>query len=669
MARLRALTVLCFAVSLAVSACGDSDSPGGDGSGGVGGQVAPGGSGGGEGGQGGEGGSGGNVGKPRVDAFQPPESGRGFRIRVVGKNFHLGAPRNKVLFASQEGAEIPSLESVGVAAAPDGSWFEVIVPRTAHTGPTRILTDHDGGTVTLDGPVFTVTEATLPPTVQTIEPTAFTAGLGDYEFVVDGKEFHAEKTTILVGGKAATIDWSQSTDSRLVATLPEALVDQPGNYELFVETPPPGGGKAGPHSMRVVEPLRLLSVSATSPTKLTALFDRGVNRSSAQNRDNFSIAGISQAFEWSQRVHGVSSAVELTLRSPLEVGTTYTLIVSPRVVSTEGGAITDNQAEFEAFDPSRELIEEIGGPGCGADSFSDPTGIVRASDRIYVVERGGAQVQVLGRDGAFIGFYGDDGSGLAFHQEGAEAGCEGGTAGPDALASPVGRVFVATGGRIVVGDTDNGRVLVFTGEGVSVLVEGLPDPAVLMGYAPELGVAVTTGEGRFEAFDLDSGESVHVFGGDNPGSGRDDFNFALLDGGIPSLLPGSGPSASMYIVDPGNHRVSRWSRFFGDWEGRGSIGSGSTSFSRTANGEAGVTPGTFTFPVGIAADADGQLYVVDSAGGEDGGGRLQAFRSSGQQAWVMKLDYVPGGIEVDEGTNTLWITNRSRNSLMKYKLR
>jgi len=69
-----------------------------------------------------------------------------------------------------------------------------------------------------------------------------------------------------------------------------------------------------------------------------------------------------------------------------------------------------------------------------------------------------------------------------------------------------------------------------------------------------------------------------------------------------------------------------------------------------------------------AVDSEGQLYVVDSAGGIGEGGRLQLLGNDGRVQWVMELDYLPGGVEVDEKRGFLWITNRTRSSLMKYRL-
>src|SRR5690606_30535781 len=127
------------------------------------------------------------------------------------------------------------------------------------------------------------------------------------------------------------------------------------------------------------------------------------------------------------------------------------------------------------------------------------TGIAIAGDRLYVVERGGNQVQALSLEGSFLGFFGDDGTSFGYHTTGEEPGCAGGTPGPDALSGPLGTPVVTSSGVVLVGDTENGRLLAFTDAGVDVVVDELPTPTVLMGLVDRglgnRGVAVTTGPG------------------------------------------------------------------------------------------------------------------------------------------------------------------------------
>lgn len=667
MSRLRALLVVVCAIAWTTTACGEDPSGGNGtgtghqgGAGGTGGDEAPGGT-------GGE-----DDGLPAVQDFFPSEAGRGFRIRVRGRNFHPAAPRNSVLF-SREGGSVPNLEAKGVASGSDGSWFEVTVPKDAVSGPTRIVVDRSDGTYTLEGPAFTVTDATLPPSLSAVEPEALTIGKS-MEFTVTGKDFYLERTMVLVGGKPATVDWSRSSETTLLATVPDALQGEPGQHQVFVENPQPGGGKAGPKTLRLVEGLRVISVEAVAPRELRVQFDRAVMRQSLPGA--FSIAGVSNAVQDSQRSQQEPSLVRVFLNVQVEAGKTYTLVFASHLKSIEGGAILDDRKEFEGFDPRRALLEEIGGWGCGATGFADPTGISvsTSADRIYVLEREGNQVQVLDREGNFLGFFGDDGASFGYHTEGEEPSCAGDAPGPDALAAPIGTPVPVLGGGLVVGDTGNRRLVLFGLGDPIVLAEEIAEPSIAMGMIEKSpgvrGVAVATGAGKMDLFHPAEGHVIESVGLE-PGTGRGQLDFRMDEGGIPAVFTladdFSGPA--YLIVEPGNHRISRWtvSRTTGRLTSSGSVGKGSDSFqTRDATGEPGTDPGTFTGPVGVAAIGS-TLYVVDVAGGEDGGGRLQQISRFGRVNWVMPLDYEPGGIAADPQLGLVWITNRTRSTLMKYK--
>jgi DNA-binding beta-propeller fold protein YncE len=340
------------------------------------------------------------------------------------------------------------------------------------------------------------------------------------------------------------------------------------------------------------------------------------------------------------------------------------LVVSTRVVSQEGGALENTRMEFTSWSPDLPLLGEFGGFGCGADGFADPTGVTIAGNYLYVVEREGNQVQVVDRDGNLLGFYGHDGTAFGYHLVGSAAGCGENPPVDSGLARPIGGVVVTSAGAVLVGDSENGRVLALTEEGATTVVDELPVPTVVLGFVTGRGLAVTTGPGRFDIYDLTTQSSVASHGG-APGAGRGQFDFRMDEGGIPSLaFMRSAVSDYYLIVEPCNHRVSRY--LAPEFQPRGSIGAGARDFIDDASGEPGLEPGSFTGPTGVVVDADRNLFVIDSASSGSAGGRIQRFSSFGTVVWSIDLDYVPGGIAIDTERRELWITNRTESKLMKY---
>lgn len=454
------------AAFVALAACGSEPegdpegTGGGSATGGSGGDAPGTGGTGGAGGTGGTGGTGGADDLPEVTGFDPPGgTGRGFRVRVLGRNLGRGGPQNVLLFANREGADVPTLEAVGVAASKDGTWFEAVVPMQAHSGPTRVIVDGPRGKITVEGPHFTVTDAALAPTVSEYQPKAITKTDRDVDLTITGANFYVGRTAVYLDDTQLEVDESRSDPTTLVATIPSSLTGEVGPHQLRVETPPPGGGVSGPHALPVVEPLRMVSVTATSANRLRVTFDRPVARQPAMDSDNFRIEGISDAIRWSWWSSGNPSVVELDLRRPLEPATEYVLVVSTKVVSQEGGTLENTRMEFTSWYPDVPLHGEFGGFGCGAEGFADPTGITIAGNLLYVVEREGNQVQVVDQEGNLLGFYGHDGNAFGYHEQGTAAGCGDVDPVSDGLDRPTGGVVVTSNGTVLVGDTEKGRVL------------------------------------------------------------------------------------------------------------------------------------------------------------------------------------------------------------------
>lgn len=665
MGHLRSTTLLLALLGLFIAGCGDDPSPGGaGGDGGTGGAGGVGGTGG-DGGDGGDGGTGGDDdGRPRVDGIEPERAGPGFRVRVVGANFNPVGARNRLYFSSREGAEQASLESVGVAADPDGTWFEADVHPSAKTGVTLVTVETANGTVSVQGPNFTVTDEKLAPDVTGVTPTVITTAPRNVTLTITGRSFYPEITTLTVNGADQPIDWKQSDTQRLVTVLPEERVTTAGNLELVVHTPAPGGGSSKPALVRVVDPIHLVRAKALARNLVLLTFDRPVHGGQGANRGSYTLVGHQRAIRSARLVQGNPHQVEVELSLNTTADRDYTMRVSENFTSADGGEIRTREATFRSFGSAPQFVAEIGQTSCGADGFVDPTGVVLGDDAVFVTERGGNQVQVVDLEGNLEGFYAHDGNSFAYHTSGTASGCGGNPLALASLDEPIGSVVVSPAFEILVGDTGNDRVLALGDTRTRTFHEGEESPVVVLGVVPGKGVVVTDGPANAIAIDFGSGDVTHTFGsrGRQVGTNAGEFDFSFGATGSPAMAVGGG---NYYFVEPGNHRVQRYRSNLAPG---GSIGVGSRNFETNANGSPGTQPGEFTDPSGIATDAQGFLYVTDSAGGLDGGGRLQRFAPNGAVLWTLRLDYVPGGVAVDSEREVIWVTNRSRDTLMQYTL-
>lgn len=676
MGGLRAFAMFLGVMALSLAACGDGNGGGGGpGDGGTGGVGATGGTGGsgGDGGTGsgpggaggGAGGAGGGEGGIRVDALEPDRAGIGFRIRVEGANLNPNGPKNQIFFPAQEGGN-PSIEAAGVKADAEGTWFEADVPPHAKSGKTLVTVETPDGKVSVQGPDFTVSDEKLSPEITGVIPSVVTMGPRTVQVSISGRGFYPNITTLSINSTPQPIDWAKSDTKKIVTVLQAEQVTDAGNLSLRIETPPPGGGVSSGHSIRVVHPINVTGAKALSKSLIRVYFDRPVDSSKGADRSQYTLVGVSKAIKGAVVVKGQPTAVDVALNNPTTANRTMTIRVGTSFLSSEGGEIKDREATFRTFGSPPLLVEEIGKPGCGADGLADPTGISLAGDRLYVTEAEGNQVQVIDRDGSFLGFYGHNGTSFGYWQAGTGSGCEG-AAHAASLDGPIGSNYVDTEGRVFVGDTGKNRVLALgSGSSPMTLQTGMEEPTVLLGYADGHGVAVTDGPANI-VFLRSDGMVVRTIptGSRETGNAKGRFDFTMDGGGIPAIAL-SLDKKSMYVVEPGNHRVQKI--VVSSLVSSGSIGKGSTDFTKNSTGGAGTAAGEFTHPTAVAVGDGDLLYVADSAGGSSGGGRVQCFTAGGTHVWTLSLNFIPGGIVVDSERNFLWITNRDRDTLVKYEL-
>lgn len=293
----------------------------------------------------------------------------------------------------------------------------------------------------------------------------------------------------------------------------------------------------------------------------------------------------------------------------------------------------------------------IGAPGSENGQFSSPRGIAVAPDgSIYVADTSNYRVQHFAADGTFLQQWGGKSPDCPYP----------GSPPPDVQSGTFCEpwdVAVGADGSVYVADTWNHRIQKFTANGEFVTSWGagiISDPTNLLGFYGPRGITTDsqgnvfitdTGNKRVVSFDA-QGNPLGQFGqgGSNQGQLEEPVGLAFDPGG------------NLYVVDTWNQRVQVFSRdingaytYASEWEVRGWDGVTPTNYPYLATDNAGhvfitdpdnnrvieyttkgevvrywedggSNAGTFNLPVGIAADAQGGVWVVDS-----GNGRLLHF--------------------------------------------
>ncbi len=267
-----------------------------------------------------------------------------------------------------------------------------------------------------------------------------------------------------------------------------------------------------------------------------------------------------------------------------------------------------------------------GSKGAGRGEFNEPRGLaVNAAGDVYVVDSKNQRIQKLGPDGKPLQVWGTQGN------------------GPGQFKDPCG-VAVAADGTVYVADTWNHRIQKFDGDGNFLAqwtaagtgeTEPKLDNPTFWGprgiaVAADGTVYVTdTGNKRILAYGPD-GKRKAVWGkdGSKPGQFIEPVGIAVDAAG------------KVYVADTGNHRIQVFDaggKFLEDWQVFGweefytepyiavhgndvyDTDSNNQRFARYTNkqltgvwGKSGSGSGDFNHPIGIATDAQGNVYVSDT---------------------------------------------------------
>jgi hypothetical protein len=651
-----ASAVLACSLVLALAACGGGDSgpddhPGAGGAGGTGGT-------GGSGGMGGDGGTGGEGGcgtEHSIGSLEPDHGPVGATVWIVGCNFDPQPNKNEVYFNGTK--------SAAFEVSPDHTRLRTAVPSGAISGAIKVLVGDQK--LRVDGPNFTIDVIDPVPTISGILPEVTTeARPGFHDTVsltIQGTGYitqtHVYMQGLSGGQRLLESECHYSSVTSMACVLPEDFILAPLALQFKVVNERPGiagGGASDWVSFRVVSHLDLLSAVALSERHVALVFNRAVGE----------ITGV--GFSGGLQVRAANPAQNNTvliveLQDSMSRNVNYNVQVDEHSVSSQGGEIWNTTATFRGFNSLPQPIGTYGdaGGGCTATSFQGPGEISIADGQVFVTEREGQQVQVLNPDGTYVGFLGYDGISAGLHT-GAETaqGCPTGGSGVNgALKNPRGKVAVdgITGDRIVA-DTGNGRVLRYTetGEYKSEFGAGHTSPVI----AAQLGsqILVADANDRIRVM-TGTGSTSGAIGA----SGTDDgqFNFGIASGGTPTVV---SSGVYLFVSEPGNHRVQRLK--IDGMQPYGWVGVNHPSFQIQGQCcSAGTGQAEFTNIRGLAMDVAGYLWVAD----EVNGGRLQKLDPDGKFVMGVILNYLPGGIEIDQD-NILWVSDVDANVVRKYRL-
>lgn len=288
------------------------------------------------------------------------------------------------------------------------------------------------------------------------------------------------------------------------------------------------------------------------------------------------------------------------------------------------------QDPYADFYRSLAAIKTWGAQGSGEGQFTNPRSVaVDSAGYVYVADSGNHRIQKFDPEGNYLLSWGGQGNASGQFQE------------PWDLA-------VDEQGRVYVADTWNHRVQVFDSNGVFLnqwgahgQVQGLgPDTAKLF-WGPR-GVAIDsqgrvlvtdTGNKRVQVFSGD-GEFVTMFGGFGLERGQMNEPVGLA----------VGPDGRLYVADTWNRRVQVFDSGFAfesEWEIDGWWGEsvvnkpylavdgtgrvyvtdpegyrvlvfGSDGQPAAVFGQIGLDANSFNLPTGIAVDTEGYVYVTDA---------------------------------------------------------
>ena len=293
---------------------------------------------------------------------------------------------------------------------------------------------------------------------------------------------------------------------------------------------------------------------------------------------------------------------------------------------------------IEEFTPGGEFIKSLGTTGTGNGQFTAPKSLAfDASGNLWVLDSGNSRLEEFGPTGAFIRAVGSKGTGNGQFNR------------PEGVAiAPSGKILVSDctaslNLRLVELGPAGEFVRTFTPAGV-----GLVEPAGI-DIGPE-GKIWMADRLRSRVVELsESGELIRSVGSSGTGEGQ----FRMPD------AIAVGPLGEVWVGDQNNERVEELTKEGTYVTQFGSAGSGVGQFS-------------LSYPMGIATDNQGSLFVADTNNNRvehwqipHFGNRPVYASSFGSLGAGQGQFHHPGDIAVDHRGN-LWVPDVQNNRLQEF---
>jgi tripartite motif-containing protein 71 len=235
-----------------------------------------------------------------------------------------------------------------------------------------------------------------------------------------------------------------------------------------------------------------------------------------------------------------------------------------------GWVTADGPARLQEFDLRGQWVRSVRDfdEGDGEDELDTPADLATDEQRnLYLLDMGTSEVKKFSPDGKLLARFGHEGS------------------GPQELSGPR-RLAVGPGGKMVVADAGNNRVVVWDGRG---------DCSTILGINRE---------------DDDGG---WMMAGDQPGEFNDPQGVALDAAG------------DIFVADTGNHRIQTFD---------------ATGKPVLVFGTVGDAAGELSYPQAIRVSKAGDIFVTDRDGA-----RVQKFDPEGRFVYQVFIPESAGSIE------------------------
>lgn len=291
-------------------------------------------------------------------------------------------------------------------------------------------------------------------------------------------------------------------------------------------------------------------------------------------------------------------------------------------------------ARINKYSSGGGFVKTWGTFGSGDAQFNQPVGLtVSNAGFVYVVDAYNDRVEQFSLSGAFVRSFGSHGS------------------GPGQLDNAHG-IAIDSGGNVLVADTNNNRLVKYTASGTFLGTIGSAGTGNGQFQGP-VGVAVDAagniyvadgGNTRIQKLDS-SGVYQAKWGSVGRGNGQ------FLPNGDDMTLDGIAVTGSfVYVADPGNHRVQRFTT--------------AGAFSAKIGG---VTTNTVADPAGLATNGT-NVYVSDTTYDlvrqyTAAGAFVRDFGAPGVGAGQLTD---PAGVALDLGGTTLFVVDRGNNRVLRF---